>query len=663
MLDKQLQKNRILVPFRNEGAVIPKSLFNDYGRVLLPEKWTRDDWRALDKDNKLFLYRSVADFGFWFRWVFLPHKASMEEGMTEEELDTIYRDGLPEFMTEYCADIQAACPMTLLATENKPRHSDKWRMCRVFGTGMFKSTITCEAWPMYLIGLNPNISILLAVRTKDKAERFIDVAKSHIMRNERFQWVHGELRPSEGKWRGDCIVVERHQDRVSPTLEIAGYEGAIEGMRYDIIIGDDLADVTNTRTEEACNKLVEWVDEPLYSRLHPRRRMFMLIGTPHNANDLYSKKKKEAQIAGTWDYKEVPLVKSDTWPPKKRDPNGPLSIENLIIPDDLESAWPQWWTIEHIIEDYVNSPSAFARTRMCQVRDPDTKWFPMHVVEAAKADGGMRGDHEHVKPILSRWPVPGGIPAEDSVLWSMYTGAGFDIGSMFRVISVDLAATDARPGADPDYTVFQLWGYDRNTQARIVLNQLRKQTGDPKVIEQDLQEWVNAYQPHKLLVEANAVDKLYARSLQEVVGCPIVVREWKMNKSDEIRAFRDLVASGLAWIPWANDSLATRNVFESFVSELHQWPDTVHDDTLTAAVHAYTEMRGGGGSATARIIGGHEQLSQLGHHEVDLSLPTQEKPRVFTLTPQNSRLRQNSSAGLRELVSARRRGGMLNVKR
>jgi hypothetical protein len=89
MLDKQLQKNRILVPFSNEGAIIPKSLFNDYGRVLLPEKWTRNDWRALSKNEKIFLYRCIADFGFWFRWVFLPHKAAMEEGMTEEELNTI----------------------------------------------------------------------------------------------------------------------------------------------------------------------------------------------------------------------------------------------------------------------------------------------------------------------------------------------------------------------------------------------------------------------------------------------------------------------------------------------------------------------------------------------------------------------------------------------
>ena len=300
---------------------------------------------------------------------------------------------------------------------------------------------------------------------------------------------------------------------------------------------------------------------------------------------------------------------------------------------------------------------------MCQVRDPDSKWFPMHVVEAAKADGGMRDDHEHVKPILSRWPVQGGIPTEGTVLWDMYHGAGFDIDSMLRVISVDLAATDPRPGADPDYTVFQLWGHDRNTQARIILNQLRRQTGDPKVIEQSLREWVQAYHPHKLLVEANAVDKLYARSLQEVVGCPVVVREWKMNKSDEIRAFRDLVASGLAWIPWARDNMATRNVFESFVAELHQWPDTVHDDTVTAAVYAYTEMRGGGGSATARIIGGHEQLSSMAHHEVDMSLETQGKPRVFTLAPQKNDLLRKGNSGLRELVSARRRGGILNVKR
>jgi hypothetical protein len=71
----------------------------------------------------------------------------------------------------------------------------------------------------------------------------------------------------------------------------------------------------------------------------------------------------------------------------------------------------------------------------------------------------------------------------------------------------------------------------------------------------------------------------------------------------------------------------------------------------------------GGGSSTARIIGGSEQLSSIAHHEVDMRLETQGKPRVFTLTPQRADLLRKGNSGLRELVSARRRGGILDAKR
>lgn len=663
MLPKQVQKNRILVPLKDEGAVIPKALFRLYGHVLLPEKWTKAAWKSLSREEKVYLYRCVADFHFWFRWVFLPHKAEMELGMSEEELDETYKDGLPEFMVEYFNDIQAACPLSLLASDNKPEHSDVWRLCRVFGTGMFKSTITCEGWPLFLVGINPGVSIIIAVRTKDKAEKFIDVAKSHIERSERYKWVHGDLRSDGGgKWRNDCIVVDRKQDRVAPTIEICGYEGAIEGQRYDLGIGDDLADFTNTKTDAARNNLEQWVDGPLYTRLNPRTRMLMLIGTPHGADDLYARKKREAGEEGTWDYKEVPLIRSGTWPPPKIDPAGPWSRENIEVPDDLVSAWPQWWTVKNIIEDFLNSPASFARTRMCKVRDPATKWFPWDVLERAKADGRIRESDGFQKPLLSRWPVQIGIPDEESFLWDMYTSAGFDIPSMTRVISVDLAATNPEDGQDPDFTVFQLWAHDKGTHARILLNQFRRQTGDPKVIENALREWVWSYKPHKLLVEAHAVDKLYARTLQDVIGCPVTIRVWRENKSGEIEAFRDLVESGLTWVPWARDSFGTHHTFASFLQELYDWPDTVHDDTLTAAVHAYMEMRGGGGSATARVIGGDAQQqtwTKHSHDSVGVAGPV--VPKATSLRPKSSMNGRRMGTEMKEAFLRQRIGGRHHV--
>ena len=167
-------------------------------------------------------------------------------------------------------------------------------------------------------------------------------------------------------------------------------------------------------------------------------------------------------------------------------------------------------------------------------------------------------------------------------------------------MSVDLAAS--KPSLHRDYTVFQLWGFDKETHHRIILNQLRRQTADPTEIEKALKEWVQSYQPHILLVEANMVDKLYARKLEEVIGFPVKIVELKKNKEDDFSAFRDLIQSGFALIPWAHDNIGTRHTFASFLDEMHNWPDTQHDDTLDAASHAYTEMKSSHGEMKARIL-------------------------------------------------------------
>lgn len=535
--------------------------------------------------------------------------------MSEADLQRIYPDGLPDFMTEYCGDLQRATPLTLVPYERKPETSPDWRFCRVFSIGMFKSTITCEAFPLWLIGGHPSISIILAVLAKDKGDRFITAAKSHLETNQMYRWLYGDLADSPGVWRADAIEVDRPLTRSAPTLEICGYQGAIEGERYDIGAADDLVSPENCRTKDARTKLENWVDGPLAGRLNPNTRMLMVIGTPHNADDLYARKKKAAEESGTWDYKEIPVIQRGTWPPKRKNPDQPYSKDNVIVPDDLDLAWPEWWTADKLVDEWLDNPLMFARQRLLKVRDPESKFFKQKLLDDCKADGGQRSDGS-LKPALSRWPVQIGVPEPGSALYEMYKSAGFKVDQFKRVISVDLAATNPNETAtsDPDWTVVHLWAVCPATGARIILNQSRRKTNSPSKIENILQEWVGAYDPHALVVEANSVEKLYARKLQDVIGFPVKIRELKKQKQVDIESFRDLVESGLVWIPYLNDSYKTKFVFDSFLEELHAWPDGAHDDTLAAAVHAYSQLKATSG-ARATVIGGQEQMGKMAEFE------------------------------------------------
>jgi phage terminase large subunit-like protein len=414
-------------------------------------------------------------------------------------------------------------------------------------------------------------------------------------------------------WRTDAIEVDHPLSRSSPTVEIIGYQGDIEGERYDWALGDDIATFENAKTPYAREQQWMWMTGTLLRRLTADRRFYVYIGTPHWGGDLLDRIKADATAKGTWDYRETPAILRGTWPPQRKDPAQEYSKDNVIVPRDCEVLWPEFWSIEKLVEDFVEDQGAFARTRMLQHQDPESKWFTHSLVEDMKADGGIRLSDGSPRPLLSRWPLDVGIPGPDTALYEMYMSQGISPSALRLVISVDLATEEATlERANPDYTVLQLWGMDPATYARILLNQARRRMRDPKDIGQMLSEWVHVYNPDKLLVEAVAVDRLFARTLQDVVGFPVQIADPKKDKLDRIERLRDLIQAGMVWVPFANDTFRgnsgrnynTRFVMQPFLDELEAYPrGNAHNDTLMAAVHAITELRGGDRQIKARLLG------------------------------------------------------------
>ncbi len=613
---------RYLVPDDEDRGVIPPDLLDRFGSVLLPACWSPAEWHNLQKHDKVFVYRAVADFPYWFWYIYFPFKSKMEMGYNEEQIRELYPNGPPRFWIQYLRDIQASIPHELTASEKKPVHDPVWRLAYAEPTGFFKSARTCEALPLWLMGVNPSVTVVIAMAKKENGDRFISAFDSHIRNNEQFIYVHGRLRTdnSEGRWASDVICVDRPLQRSAPTVELVGALSRIEGERYDVGLVDDLLDVNSPSSELFLDRMWDWLTGAFTKRLNADRRLVVFIGTPHYRNDPLDRIKQEAATKGTWKYRETPAIVGGTWPPLLKDPDLGYTIDNVIVPDDLETLWPEFWTPAKLVEDFVEDPRSFARTRMLLYQDPESRWFSPELVEDCKADGGPRSDGG-VKPMLSRWPEDIGVPEPGSGLYEQYMHYGFDPDALVRVISVDLApgSDDPRRHNLSDYTVFQLWGMDKQSSARILLNQLRRRTRDPLQLERALSDWVHAYKPHKLLVEAVAVEKLYARKLQDVVGFPVKIKDVKSRKIEDIETFRDMVQSRMIWIPWANDTHSqntgrnynTRYVFQPFVEELIAYPHGAHDDTLMAAVHAISELRGRGGEITARVIGSTSPQEQM----------------------------------------------------
>jgi len=595
-------------------------------RLALPAVWTQSKWEKLSRKEQQLVYNACTSFPYYLQYVYLPFKSEIEGERCPDEL--------PEFMGRFAGTIQARVPPELLPFDHTEFNPEiPWRVCRVWPTGCFKSSLL-EAFESWIMGVNPNVAIVKGLAKAELGERFVDFHQSNIANNVIYQFVFGDLNPkaTEGDrtWRNDQFVVERPLPHSAPTYAIVGYQGSFEGTRFHIGLLDDIVDFNNCKTETARLAQSMWVSQVFERRLHPRRRMLFAIGTIHHRADFYGGCREQARNDGTWDYEEIAMIPQKAitaglWPPRKVRPDQPYSMDNVIIPETLPVLW-DFWTPKALVEEFIASPHAFARTRLNQTHDPESGLFTAGDLDFCLADGA-RDPEGNQKVELCLWNFTDGIPAEGSPIREMYAAAGVDI--EYAVVTADFAATDVTPGKDPDWTVFMLWGWCRNTKRRVLLDMRRFRTGNPQVVKDRLANFVGAYVSviRKVAGEANAVDKMFVRDLgtflRERVGVGVGVVELKGEKGELIESFKDLIYDKGVWVPYSPRSPRTRALVKVFREEMLDYPGGRHDDTLITAVHHLRLLKAGSfsGGVSAMVVGGHEDDDEEAEPEAEVYVP------------------------------------------
>jgi phage terminase large subunit-like protein len=198
-----------------------------------------------------------------------------------------------------------------------------------------------------------------------------------------------------------------------------------------------------------------------------------------------------------------------------------------------------------------------------------------------RADGGIRDDHV-TRPLLSAWNVKVGTPLPGSETYEQFRGQGINIER--RVLSIDTAATSVRPGRDPDYTVIMLWGLDTRRGLRVCLDIARFRTGSPRKFREILKEMAYAYQPHRIVMETNAMAIWIAKDAQDAIGYPIKPHVRGSDDIERLEEFKSLAESGMLLYCWGDERSA--RIMGPFEQELDEYPGGSHDDTLIAAVQA-----------------------------------------------------------------------------
>lgn len=131
----------------------------------------------------------------------------------------------------------------------------------------------------------PDIAILLVMANKRMAAERVAKIKNSLESNPIIQELFPGLRCTGSKYAFTSSL-RRNATLQTPTLEAGSPQGVPTGGRYNLIIGDDIADDNNTRTDEGLTKSIDKWQDCLF--LRGADAIMVNVGTPRDDQDLNS---------------------------------------------------------------------------------------------------------------------------------------------------------------------------------------------------------------------------------------------------------------------------------------------------------------------------------------------------------------------------------------
>jgi len=127
-------------------------------------------------------------------------------------------------------------------------------------------TFGVAALALLQIGQNPKSRGAIISATQQQASKLVSVVGDYILQSESYRYLFG-VEPGK-VWTQTNLEVKRPGNIKDPTLAAYGMDSkGIVGSRLDWIYVDDLLNFENTRTKDQRDKVAEWFDSSLISRI------------------------------------------------------------------------------------------------------------------------------------------------------------------------------------------------------------------------------------------------------------------------------------------------------------------------------------------------------------------------------------------------------------
>jgi phage terminase large subunit-like protein len=274
---------------------------------------------------------------------------------------------LPIYLNEYIKYPSASLHSEMI--ELTERTDEKLSIVVAF-RGSAKSTIFSLSYPIWaILGKQEKKFVLLISRTQVQARQLLHNIKTELERNELLKQDLGPFEEPEDEWRASSIVIPKYDARIM----VLSADQSMRGLRHkshrpDLIICDDIEDISSTKTQDNRDKTFNWFTSEIIPAGDLGTKIVLIGNLVHDDSLIMRLREKieSGQVSGT--FKAYPLINTlgdCLWPEKftTKESLNALQKEVMskqawereyllkIIPDDDQIIDPLW------IRYYHNIPS------------------------------------------------------------------------------------------------------------------------------------------------------------------------------------------------------------------------------------------------------------------------------------------------------------------
>jgi len=409
-----------------------------------------------------------------------------------------------------------------------------------------KSTISSVAYPIWRLGQDNNLRIMIASDTLKVAKSFLKAIRTHILENKYLHFVFPTLLPKEDEsrgryatWSSTEIEVERSKIGLTqPSVTVMSVGQDMAGAHFDIMNYDDIVTEKSIKAEGGVEKINEWYEGTIsYS---DRDTRIHIIGTRYRDNDLYGRLIEE---------NEIPFYVRKHREKGKYIWDEPLSIDRVKKMKKMLS--PHVFAAQYDNDPIVKGDAEF-----------QPEWI-------------KKWDETLLREVLVQNPPD----RYDDLLEVWY-----------KTLNIHMGCDPGRSEKKrSDYTVILVKGVDVNGR-EYALDYYRGRIKNHQIVEVFI-EWLEKWNPLTAKVETFGGDiHVYNDIIKEMKGRGMPtfrVKEYeknmRMSGEDRIRILQTPYANGMMYI---GDS----EKFYEYENELLRFPFGHHDDIITTDAYMHDQQ-------------------------------------------------------------------------